>query len=114
LHYARALVELNPATLARFPDHRLSTNRANAYPDKAPRFTANRPPTVLDAADCGSLEWPALGPADPSAQITEDLRGRILRFVYNDGRPVAPPCLLQKSPVFPRVEALSHTSGGTR
>jgi phospholipid/cholesterol/gamma-HCH transport system substrate-binding protein len=114
LHYARALVQLNPATLARFPDHRLSTNRADAYPNGTPRFTANQPPTVLDAANCGSLDWPALGPADPSAQITEDLRDRILRFVFNDGRPVAPPCLLQKSPVFPRVEALSHTPGGTR
>ena len=113
LHYARALTALNPQVLARFGDHRLSTNRSNAYPTGTPRFSAQQPPTVLDAANCGKVEWPALGPADPSAQLTEDLRSRILEFAYNDGKPVAPPCLLQKSPVFPRVQALSHTSGGT-
>jgi phospholipid/cholesterol/gamma-HCH transport system substrate-binding protein len=114
LHYARALTTLNPQVLAVFDKHRLSSNRSNAYPTGSPRLRADQPPTVLDAANCGAVQWPVLGPADPSALITDDLRSRILHFAYNDGTPVAPPCLLQKSPVFPRVQALSHTSGGTR
>jgi hypothetical protein len=91
----------------------LSGNRSNAYPSATPRFGAAQPLTVLDDANCGAVAWPQLGPADPSALITEDLRSRILHFAYNDGAPVAPPCVLQKSPAFSRVEALSHTSGGT-
>jgi ABC-type transporter Mla subunit MlaD len=112
LHYARALATLNPQALARFGEHRLSSNRANAYPSATPRFGATHPLTVLDAANCGAVTWPRLGPADPSALITEDLRSRILHFAYNDGTPVAPPCVLQRSPAFPRIQALSHSSGG--
>ena len=103
---------LNPASLAVYPDHRLSTNRGNPYPTAQPRFTSTHPPTVFDTANCGTPEWPALGPADPAALISEDLRSQILKFVYNDGTPVAPPCVLQQTP-FPRIQALSHTPGGT-
>jgi phospholipid/cholesterol/gamma-HCH transport system substrate-binding protein len=117
LHYARAVPLLNPTSIARYPEHRLSTNRSNAYPSATPRFGAGRPPTVFDTANCGPLVWPKLGPADPAAGVDETLIERIRHFAFNDDQPVAPPCVLQQTPggtQFPRVQALSRTPGGDR
>jgi phospholipid/cholesterol/gamma-HCH transport system substrate-binding protein len=111
LHYVRAAVALNPATLATFRQHRLSSNRANPYADGSPRFSATQPLTVFDTANCGPVTWPQLGPADPAAGLTQALRDQIWHFVYNDGQAVAPPCVLQPTP-YPHVQALSHTPQG--
>ena len=116
LHYARTDVAMNPAMLAVFPQHRLSTDRSNPYPSAAaPRFSADQALQVFDASSCGSLPWPALGPADPAAGIDQRLLDQIRHFAFNDGQPAAPPCL-QQTPggQFPHVEALSHTPGGAR
>jgi phospholipid/cholesterol/gamma-HCH transport system substrate-binding protein len=110
LHYARAEVAMNPAMLAVFDQHRLSSNRANPYPvADAPRFSADQPLQVFDTYNCGPVTWPTLGPADPAAGIDQRLLDEIRHFAFNDDQPVAPPCLQQKPGGFPHVQALSHT-----
>jgi phospholipid/cholesterol/gamma-HCH transport system substrate-binding protein len=116
LHYARAGMTLNPASLAQF-ERLPATARTNPYPSGHPRLSASRPLAVFDDRQCSRPAlWPKLAPAVPGTGISAELLGRIDHFVLNDGKVTAPRCLLQDTPAgqaFPQIRPTSHTAGGT-
>ncbi|HMJ35441.1 MAG TPA: MlaD family protein [Baekduia sp.] len=114
VHYLRAGMALQPDGLALYP-RRQPDNRSNPYDSGAARFGAAQPYTVFDDRHCSQpLTFPKLGPADADAKLPAELMDRIRHFVLNDDQPIAPPCLLQKTPgsAFPQVAALSQTPRG--
>jgi phospholipid/cholesterol/gamma-HCH transport system substrate-binding protein len=114
VHYLRGGMALQPDGLAQYP-RRQPGNRANPYDSALARFSATQPYPVFDDRHCERpLTFPKLGAPDPDALLPEELMERIRHFVLNDDRPIAPPCLLQKTPggAFAHVTALSDTPRG--
>ena len=105
--YLRAMAMLAPEQLALY-NHRLGTNRSNPY---APQGRANE---VYDTRSCSNAPWPEVtyGPGLP-----DDIVDGVKKYALNDGKPVAPPCVLQKprnGTTFPRLDPTRRSnSGGT-
>jgi hypothetical protein len=105
---------MQPDGLALYP-RRQPDNRSNPYDSGATRFSATQPYAVFDDRNCARpLTFPKLGAPDPDAMLPAQLLERIRHFVLNDDQPVAPPCVLQKTPggAFAQVAALTHDPRG--
>jgi phospholipid/cholesterol/gamma-HCH transport system substrate-binding protein len=134
IHYLRTANPVNPEILATYP-RRLPTNRSNPY--VSPGGYKDHPMKVFGTYTCGTGTVPLLAPpgtpvptlppvtlpggislpVDPSGtvnSITDDLRGLINQFVYQNGNPAAPPCvqqdnvaskLLGQTGLYPHLEA---------
>ena len=116
VHYAKTLVTLNPASLARY-QHRLPTNRSNPY--ALPNAIVGRDPLpVFDTTGCGPTVFPKLSGPDPAAGIPESLLEKIRTAALNDDQPTAVPCLLQRRPggggQYLHLQPLSPNRGGAR
>lgn len=96
LHYARVMAGLNPEGMARY-QHRLPTNRSNPYAAPGTRIGAGAPLPVFDSRSCGPDVFPTLN-VTPADGFSEDLIARIVKYVLNDNKAVAPPCVLQRTP----------------
>ncbi|MCW3002119.1 MAG: hypothetical protein JWQ20_1417 [Conexibacter sp.] len=114
VHYVRGGMAMQPDGLALYP-RRQPDNRSNPYDSGATRFSATQPYAVFDDRNCARpLTFPKLGAPDPDAMLPAQLLERIRHFVLNDDQPVAPPCVLQKTPggAFAQVAALTHDPRG--
>ncbi|WP_027006072.1 MlaD family protein [Conexibacter woesei] len=108
VHYARAGMALNPASLAQY-ETRQSWSRLNPYPEAAG--------TVFDDGSSAceeTLAFPKLDTSRAAGGFSINMLQQIMHFVLNDGHAAAPPCVLQSRPTasFPHVAPLSHPGGG--
>jgi phospholipid/cholesterol/gamma-HCH transport system substrate-binding protein len=103
----RLSIPANPESLAAYP-RRIGPNRANPYflPGGYDKLAQGL--DTFNTTNCGRGGYPDLGP--PSANFTEDLRNRILKFIYQNSDGIAPPCKKQgkfnssgETTDFPRV-----------
>jgi virulence factor Mce-like protein len=117
VHYARVGMALNPGSLAQY-DQRQPWMRANAYESGDVTFGAGRPLTLFDTRGCSDAPaFPKINETPATAGIfSAQMLERIRRFVLDDERGRATPCLLQQTPQgatdFPRIAPLTHPSGG--
>jgi phospholipid/cholesterol/gamma-HCH transport system substrate-binding protein len=134
IHYLRTANPVNPEILATYP-HRLPTNRSNPY--VSPGGYNDHPMKVFGTYTCTTGTVPPLAPPgtpvptippvtlpggislpiDPVGtvnDISDELRGLINQFVYQNGNPAAPPCiqqdntaakLLGQTGLYPHLEA---------
>ena len=89
----RLSIPANPESLATYP-RRIGPNRANPYflPGGYDKLAQGL--ETFNTTNCGRGGYPALGP--PSANFSEDLRNRILKFIYQSSTAgIAPPCKKQ-------------------
>jgi phospholipid/cholesterol/gamma-HCH transport system substrate-binding protein len=109
VHYARAGMALNPASLAQY-ETRQSWSRLNPYPEAEGTVFATG-----DAACEETLAFPKLDTSAAAGGFSTNMLQQIMHFVLNDGHAAAPPCVLQSRPTtsFPHVEPLSHPGGAT-
>ena len=89
----RLSVPVNPETLASYP-RRIGPNRTNPYfAPGASRQAEAGSRDRSDTTNCANGGYPDLAP--PSANFTEDLRNRILKFIYQSSDGIAPACKKQ-------------------
>jgi phospholipid/cholesterol/gamma-HCH transport system substrate-binding protein len=88
----RLSIPVNPEALAAYP-RRLGTNRSNPYFQPGAYEKLPQGLEALDTRHCGRGGYPELEP--PSANFTEDLRNRIIEFIYQGTTGLAPPCKKQ-------------------
>jgi phospholipid/cholesterol/gamma-HCH transport system substrate-binding protein len=85
----RLSIPVNPESLANYP-HRIGPNRSNPYFRPGAYDKLAHGLEVVNSSNCSNGGYPDLAP--PSADFSEDLRNRILKFFYQNSNGTAPPC----------------------
>jgi phospholipid/cholesterol/gamma-HCH transport system substrate-binding protein len=88
----RLSVPVNPETLASYP-RRIGPNRSNPYFAPGAYDKLAQGLEEFNTNNCSNGGYPDLAP--PSANFSEDLRNRILKFFYQGTKGLAPPCKKQ-------------------
>jgi phospholipid/cholesterol/gamma-HCH transport system substrate-binding protein len=88
----RLSVPVGPETLASYP-RRIGPNRANPYFAPGGYDKLRQGLESFSTAHCGAGGYPDLAP--PSANFSEDLRNRIIKFFFQNSDGIAPACKKQ-------------------
>jgi phospholipid/cholesterol/gamma-HCH transport system substrate-binding protein len=88
----RLSIPANPESLSTYP-RRIGPNRANPYFLPGAYNLLSQGLEVFNTTNCGRGGYPDLGPAGPG--FSEDLRNRIIKFIYQNSDGIAPPCKKQ-------------------
>jgi phospholipid/cholesterol/gamma-HCH transport system substrate-binding protein len=88
----RLSIPVNPEALAAYP-RRIAPSRSNPYFQPGAYEKLPQGLETFEARHCGRGGYPELEP--PSATFPEDLRNRILEFIYQGSDGLAPPCKKQ-------------------
>jgi phospholipid/cholesterol/gamma-HCH transport system substrate-binding protein len=88
----RLSIPVGPEALASYP-RRIGPNRANPYFQPGAYDKLRQGLESFNTSNCGTGGYPDLAP--PSANFSEDLRNRIIKFIFQNSDGIAPPCKKQ-------------------